>query len=244
MSIITTNDGRIILKKAKSLMVAPYVMSGTYHSFRDIYDLSAIIGDTITIEQEDGETVTKNNEFVNAPLIECVSGKKYKFSAQCVDFQNPILEALFSTMADSRGNVVFLEETKPIHAVIRIEFEDESLPVVILPKVQLNTKILIGQLKTKASQCTIEGVALSTYVACGDGSSATLFSSPYNTDARSYTPFVPMLLSKLNQTERKKFYYSLDYVRNRWQYCSIDFNTGTFSGTYSIDPDSGRMSIL
>ena len=175
MSKITTKEGRTVFKDAESMLVMPYVYDSTEKDYilgSDIYDISAVIGDSIVIEQSEGDTKTKDNEFTSVPLLVNVSGGKYNFTAQCLDMQESVLRALFnaSTANDGRGGIVegvaaFQSDIEPLFALIRLRFADRNLPDVIMPKVQLNSRLFIQQLHTRAGQGNIAGTALD-YTVC------------------------------------------------------------------------------
>ena len=64
MSLIQTKNGRTVLMKAESMMLVPYVYNSTYGDYvlgSDVYDISEVIGDSIVIEQSEGDSVTKEN---------------------------------------------------------------------------------------------------------------------------------------------------------------------------------------
>lgn len=242
MSLIETKNGRTVLKKAESMMVVPYVYDNTYNDYvlgSDVYDISAIIGDSIVIEQSEGDTVTKNNEFIGSPILECVSNGKYVFTAQCLDLQDKILKSLYGamTVSGSEGAAAFQDDYVLIYALVRIRFKESSLPDVILPKVQLNSKLFINQLKTNASQGNIAGTSMSRYVAVvGTGTSGTVlqFSNP-----TTYTPFTPVLFvpkSKSAIVFHHKGSGSTD------TYSAIDFSNGAVSSNIELNPSTGAWS--
>ena len=165
MALIETKYGRTVLKKAESMMVVPYVYDSTLNDYvlgEDVYDISAVIGDSIVIEQSDGSTTAKENEFVGSPLLEAVSGSKYEFTAQCIDLQDSVLKSMFGAMTVEgvNGAVAFNDDFVKIYALIRVRFKEESIPDVILPKVQMNSKLFINQLSSRMSQGNIAGTAL------------------------------------------------------------------------------------
>lgn len=246
MSLITTSSGRIVLKKAASMMVVPYVYNSTIGDYVFgiyVYDLSAVIGDSITIEQSDGNTTTKENEFVASPLLECVSGGKYGFTAQCVDLQNAVLKSCFNamTISDENGAVAFQDDYTLLYALIRIRFEDTNLPDVFLPKVQMNSKLLISQLKTRLSQGNLSGTAKSVYVAIAnnDGDHALSFANPVS-GTGVYTPHTPILL--VPQNKHPLFFYKKTATTD--VYAFIDFNSGVVVPEYGINSSTGVITVL
>ena len=244
MSLITTNNGRIVLKKAESMMVVPYVYNSTVGDYilgSDVYDLSAIIGDSITIEQDDGDKTTKENEFVASPLIECVSGAKYGFTAQCIDLQNAVLKSCFNAMtsANNTGAVAFNDDFTLLYAAIRIRFKDTDKPDVVLPKVQMNSKLFINQLKTRLSQGNLAGTAKAVNFAVSNaaGTSALQFNVPV-TSGTTYTPYTPV--SFVPQANTPLFFHhkgsgSTDV------YSKVNFENGTVT-TVNVNRSSGTIS--
>lgn len=251
MSLITTNDGRIVLKKAQSMMAVPYVYDSTIGDYvlgSDVYDISAVIGDSITIEQSDGNTEAKYNEFKASPLIESVSGSKYNFTAQCLDLQNSVLQSLFGVMVGHgyngavNGAVAFNDDFVLLYALIRIRFEDASLPDVVIPKVQLNSKLFIQQLKTRASQGNIAGTALAHTVAIDDRdypAEGELLQFSSQANGTTYTPHTPVLFVPRG--------YDFFVYRNEAKldnvYSRVNFNSGGVGNNIHINPSNGTWEI-
>lgn len=243
MALIQTDDGRIVLKKAKSMLVVPYVYDDTLKDYvlgNDVYDISAIIGDSIVIEQDEGNTETKNNEFIGAPLLECVSGGKYKFTAQCTDLQNNVLGSMFGALMNDRGAAAFRDDYILIYVLIRIRFADQSLPDVILPKVQLNSRLYIQQLKTRLGQGNLAGTALARKVGVknGGGTALTAFNSIYSSG--TYTPLTPVLFVPQG---RVPLFYMSKHTNTLDYYSSINFETGVITNNIDVKPSDGSLPI-
>lgn len=245
MSLITTNEGRIVLKKASSMMAVPYVYDsavGDYVLGDDVYDISAIIGDSITLEQSDGNTEAKYNEFVGTPLIENTSGGKYSFTAQCIDLQDKVLQALFGamTVSGTSGAIAFNADYVELYALIRISFDDESLPIVVLPKVHMNSKLFIQQLRTRMSQGNIAGTAMPHNCGIENAAHNALLSFSSISSEPTYTPFTPVLFVPRNSVPvfyNKKNTSNLDY------YSAINFDTGDVSNNIVVNPSDGSVLI-
>lgn len=247
MGLIETKHGRTILKKAESMMAVPYVYDATIGDYvlgQDVYDISAVIGDSIVIEQSEGNTDTKYNEFVGSPLLECVSGAKYAFTAQCVDLQNSVLKSIFGAMTASgkmgavEGAAAFQDDFVRRYALIRVRFHEDDMPDVILPKVKLNSKLFINQLKTRCSQGNIAGTAFSINVAIEDNLGSmggTLQFSDPATNSTTYTPYTPVIFVPKTHTplffhheEDGDHYYSL-----------VNFSTGVVTHSIVVGENGG-----
>ena len=116
MSIVYTNTGRRLLRKAQSLWVLPYVYNSSLNDYvlgQTVYDLSAIIGDSITLEQQDGDAQTKMNEFTNEPLVKNISAGECRFTAQCLDLQNAVLKSLFAAYFNDSYGIAALRKDFP-----------------------------------------------------------------------------------------------------------------------------------
>ena len=183
MPIITTNTGRKIFRKADSLLVIPYVYNSTYGDYvlgDTAYDLSSIIGDSITLEQDDGDTQTKECEFYSEPVVKNVTMGEIKITAQCLDLQNAVLRALFgSYYNNSAGASAIRKDYETLYALIRIRFSEEDTPDVYLPQVLLNSKLLLQQMKTRGAQGNLGGTVLARVCSVIDsGTSLLSFSDP------------------------------------------------------------------
>lgn len=207
MPIIRTKTGRKLLKNARNLFVLPYRYDTTLSQYvlgQNLYDLSAIIGDSITLEQSDGDTQTKENEFTNEALVKNVTTGEWKFTAQCLDLQNSVLKALFMAYTnDTYGAAALRPEYETLYALIMVRFSDTSTPDVWLPKVLLNSKLMLQQMKTRGSQGNVSGTLFSSRCGIIDPDAEVVNNSEYSLIAFAdniagtpvYTPSVPILFA-------------------------------------------------
>ena len=204
MSLIETKTGRKFFKKASSMMLVPYVYDAEVADYvlgTDVYDISAVIGDSIVLEQEDGETEEKFNEFVRSPLVRNVTAGSYDFTAQCLDLQDKVLRALFGAYTASGANGIvegvaaFHDDFILQYAMIRIQFSNSELSDIILPKVQMNSKMMLQQLKSRGSQGNVSGTALSRMVAVVDNHADTPMVVQFGASGMepTYAPVTPVL---------------------------------------------------
>lgn len=239
MSYIKTNTGRTIFKDAESMLVMPYVYNSTSKDYvlgNDIYDLSAIIGDSIVIEQSEGNTTTKENEFVASPLLMNASGGKYGFTAQILDLQNAVLKALFNalTVSGVEGLAAFNDDYTPLYALIRISFADSGTPDVILPKVQLNSRLFIQQLHTRAGQGNISGTAMACDVCVQNSAQAgslLQFSSPNTYVVLTPVLFLPKDLTPMFAQSNGNNFYEVNFTTGAKTQLYVDATSGTWSAT-------------
>lgn len=263
MSLITTDNGRIVFKKAESVMLVPYAYNSTHNVYvldalySEVFDISAVIGDSIVIEQSDGNTEAKYNEFNTTPLVENMSGTKYNFTAQCLDLQNKVLMSAFGAMIppywnapydnDFKGLAALQADFVTMYALVRIRFKDRSVPDVFLPKVQLNSKMLISQLKTRAGQGNIAGTANPTKIAIDRGENKWLVQFSDRTVRTSrYCPNTPVLFVPREKTPFF-FAWGKDEEENGvvWdRYSTIDFENGVVEHNIQVDERLGNWRGL
>lgn len=221
MPIVETRTGRKVLKKAKQLLMLPYRYDSDLSQYvlgQTLYDLSAIIGDTISLEQQDGSTESKVNEFTDEPLVENVTSGKWEFTAQCLDLQNAVLKSLFAAYTnDTVGAAALRSDFTTIFALVVVRFQDTATPDVWMPKVQLNSRLLIQQIKTRGAQGNVSGTLYSTNVGIKSTTPPDLvaFSDTVSGDL-VYTPRTPILFAPqgssvlvLNHEDGKYAYYDM-----------------------------------
>lgn len=256
MSLIETKTGRRYFKNPESMILIPYVYDGTngvkeYVLGQDMYDISAVIGDSIALEQKDGEYDEKFNEFVKAPLVQNITTGTYDFTAQCLDLQDNVLKSIFGAYTASNYNsrpvagVIAMPDDDVLrYALIRIRFKNSDMPDVILPKVQLNSKLLMQQMKTRGSQGNIGGVALPSMVTVDDKASSLLKVLGFNNSEGqmySYAPSTPVLFVDRKQTP------SFLHHRINASTCifsTVDFSNGTVQHNRNVNIPTGRYYIF
>jgi hypothetical protein len=254
MSLIETKTGRKFFKKASSMMLVPYVYDMSLDDYvlgSDVYDISAVIGDSIMVEQKDGEVEEKFNEFVRSPLVRNVTAGSYDFTAQCLDLQDKVLRALFGVYTASGANGVaegvsaFPDDYLLQYAMIRIQFKGSELPDIVFPKVQMNSKMLLQQMKTRGSQGNISGTALSREVAVIDKDAQDLSVLQFSPIAGqpTYAPFTPILFVPRDYTPMVLHHID-DGDDDTHIFSTVDFTTGTVSHNRSVNISNGSYEIV
>lgn len=173
MAVKKLDNGRIVFSNASHLYVTPYTAEDTIGT--DTYDIRAIVADSISIEQDDNNVNTKDWEFGNTPLFENIILGNFQFSATCIDFQNDILTTMFG--CDKDGDVImFPSQYEDLYVAVRITFKDSTKDIII-PKLKLNSKAVIGTLKTGSAEGTLSGTAYATGVVAS-GTAAAAYETP------------------------------------------------------------------
>lgn len=171
MAIEQTNLGRIFLSNASRLLVTPYIDEDTVGT--TTYDIISIVADTLSITPDDNTINTREWEFGDTPLYETVTLGKVQFAATCIDLQNKILKNIFG-WTEVNGDVFMPKTYVDKYASIVIEFADETDPIIVLPKVKMNSKVVLASLKTGSAEGQLAGTA---YVADAGSSETVLTES-------------------------------------------------------------------
>ena len=164
MAVTPTTSTRRVLSGAKFMYVQPWSSETTPPSANSGYDISDIIADTVNIEQDDPDVNTTESEFSDSPLFESVKQGSYKFAATCVDTQNSIVKTIFGWSEDASGDnkgAYAPVSYQYLYAEIFIGFANA---VVVMPKVRLDSKLVIGTLKTGQAQSQLSGTCYDAYV--------------------------------------------------------------------------------
>ncbi len=162
MAITKTDTGKIVLSNAE------YIHLTTWESEDEVgkytFSIKDIVGDTLNFTPEDNTANSIEGEFQDDPLHENIILGKYAFGADCIDFQNKILEAIFKWAKGASGAMYAPKGYKDIYATIEVGFRNEDV-VVIAPKVKLSSKATLASLKTSAAMGNLAGTAYSAAVA-------------------------------------------------------------------------------
>ena len=206
MAITRLSSGQVILTNASHLYMTPYVGADTVGG--TTYDVVSIVGDTISIEQDDPDTNEIAWEFGDTPLMQSITLGNVNFAATCIDMQSTILEKLFGWTKNANG--VFAPVAyADLYCAILITFHDSNLPYVILPKVKISSKAVIQSLKTGTAEAQLSGTAYAAYVS----GSASGVSTPVHTVTQFGTTTPSALLplgSVFVDTTGEKIYTVID----------------------------------
>lgn len=155
-TIKRTDTGRVILANAEYIHVTPYDDENTLGG--QTYDIVDIVGDSLSFTPDDNTVNTKESEFSDKPIFENVILGKYQFSANCIDFQNIVMQHIYGWETDKDGNVYAPVNYSEKYALIEVGFRNANIAVVA-PCVKLNSKATIASLKTGAAEGNIAGTA-------------------------------------------------------------------------------------
>lgn len=156
--ITKTDSGRVVLSNAEYIHITPYTNEDELGN--TTYDIVDIVGDTLSFTPDDNTINAKESEFKDDPLFENVTLGKYQFACTCIDFQNAVMTAIYGWESDESDNVYAPVGYKDKYALIEVGFRNEDV-VVVAPKVKLNSKATLANLKTGTSEGAMAGTAYS-----------------------------------------------------------------------------------
>ena len=160
MAILKTDTGRIVLANAEYVHITPWTNEDTIGT--DTIDVTNIVGDTLSFTPDDNTVNAKESEFKDDPLFENIVLGKYQFAATCIDFQNTVMEKIYGWKKDTKG-VYAPTGYKDLYATIEVGFRNEDV-VVVAPKIKMNSKATIGNLKTGTGEGQLAGTAYAAKV--------------------------------------------------------------------------------
>ena len=157
---------RRVFSNLKSMKFTPWTDESTLGT--DVYDITNIVGDTTSVEQDDPEVNEIASEFTDAPLYENTTLGNKNFTCECIDMQNEVLKGLFGWETDTEGNVYAPAAYKPLYCKVELAFNTTD-DIIVLPKVKMNSKATLASMRTDVSRGTISGTC---YTAKVKGSSS------------------------------------------------------------------------
>lgn len=251
MSYIRTGGNRLVYKKPESMLLIPYYYDSSndvddYVLGEDVYDITSVIGDSIVLEQGDGNTETKENEFKNTPLLENTTSGKWVMTAQIYDLQNDVLRSISGAMYG--GGAAFLpDDYIPMYVLVRVRFSDASTPDLIIPKMLLNSKLLVSQLKTRGGQGNLAGTSFSVQSAViesvsEEGGTIVNFSGSYGMTG-GYLPQTPVCFVPRGIDDNFAVLHHYDEVAMGYVMTRVGFSDGVHSQLIT-DGRNGSFTFL
>lgn len=127
----------------------------------DGWDIHDIVGDTFALTQDDAERTEVPHEFSDDPLDENVSLGNKNVTMQCLDFQNVVMKNLFGWNTDNAGFAAAPAQYNDLWCCIILQFEGKS---VIMPKVKMDSKTVLENLRSDIARGELSGVLYATEV--------------------------------------------------------------------------------
>lgn len=159
-----TNDaldtGKVILTNVKYLKIIPYTDESGSTLGTKSFTFDTLLADSVSLQNDDPTTNQRDSETKDEPAIQNTVIGSYQFAATSLDIQDKILEAIAGwTIGETDTDVAYAPVSySPLYCMAIIAFT--STPkCMVLPKLKLNTKLVIASLKTSSGECQIQGTA-------------------------------------------------------------------------------------
>lgn len=136
----------------------------------DTYIFEEVVRDTTKISQEDNDTTTIENEFSDDPIKEIVKLGKFSLEAEVADVQQDILKNFGNYKLDA-GKLYAPASYKETYAKIAFVFPNgtdtqgkEQYMAFVVPKLQLNSQLLIESTNSNLVRLKLAGTAKSVNI--------------------------------------------------------------------------------
>lgn len=164
MAKTVLDSERRVFTNLKAILFTPWTNESQIGE--TTYDLVNIVGDTTSVEQADNNVNEIEHEFSSEPLYENITLGKKSFTCDCIDFQNDVLKNLFGWVTTEGGDAFAPITYKDLFCKIEMQFNSTN-DIVVLPKVKMNSKVVLSSMKSNVSKGTISGTCYSAYVKAG-----------------------------------------------------------------------------
>ena len=175
MAVTKTSATSLKVYNPKYLYITPFTDSTTKGS--TTYMVEDVVRDSVTLTQEDNEENPVENEFSSTPIINNITAGSYTFTAEVGDLQGELAKALAGFDVDSTSGKIYAPSGYvEVFAEIALVFESGSSYIAaILPKVQLNSIVLIESLNSSIGKITINGTGYELEMTDGSNTYTTPF---------------------------------------------------------------------
>ena len=180
MAITKINNNQVRFQDPTGVVFIPWV-GGKLGA--DGYDIHDIVGDTFSLTQDDANRTEIPWEFGDDPLDENVSLGNRNLTMQCLDFQDIIMEKLFGWDTDVDGFAAAPSQYEDLWCCIVLQFKGKS---VVMPKVKMDSKTVLENLRSDIARGELSGVLYSTEVKRGT-STAKEYGLFFMKDGKSFT---------------------------------------------------------
>lgn len=141
----------------------------------DSYIFEHVLKDTVSMQQDDNDTTTIDNEVSDEPIKEIVRLGKWNVAATIEDVQKDLLINMCGFVASSDGKKIFAPASYTERfAKIAVALDGgvdtggkQKLVAFVMPKVQLNTKMILESLSTSMAGFSLAGTGRSIEVESG-----------------------------------------------------------------------------
>lgn len=183
MALTKINSGQVRFQDPTSVVFIPWSEGapGT-----DGYDIHDIVGDTFSLTQDDADRTEIPWEFGDDPLDENITLGNRNLTMQCLDYQDDIMATLFGWDTDNDGFAAAPSQYAELFCTIVLRFSGIGKNIV-MPKVKMDSKTVIENLRTDIARGELGGVLYATPVKLGTATSLTETGIFFAEDGKAFT---------------------------------------------------------
>lgn len=156
-----TGDTAMKLKKPSYIVATLFLEGDVNEPTGDTYVFEDIERDTTSVAQDDNETTTIDRETSDTPIDEVVTLGKWQVAAELDDTQDDLLIALMGFFKDADGNICApaTYTDRYIRFDVAYQIGDDKFVAMRVPKLKLNSKLVLENLNSDLGNITIAGTA-------------------------------------------------------------------------------------
>lgn len=150
------------------------------------YILDDVVRDTTSIAQDDNDTTDIERETSDTPILSIVTAGKYQLAAEVADTQADLLVDICDFIKDDSDKKVYAPQGYKVkYAKVAVV---AGTTAVVLPKVQLNSKVTMESLNTNIGKIALAGTAqlasinIKVTKVGGEGFDTKVIKTPYYID--------------------------------------------------------------
>lgn len=170
MAIKKTGATAIKLIKPKYIVVTMFNGAETDDTPKgDSYIIETAVRDTVTLSPDENTSTDIECETSDTPILSVVTLGRYQVSSEIADVQDDILAAIggFTIVGDKAYAPASYTE-RYCKLDVAFEMADGTLTAFVIPKLQLNTRLMIESLNSNIARTNLAGTAQSISVANGE----------------------------------------------------------------------------
>ena len=170
--VTKTGASALLITNVKYLVAT---LLGSDGSEGDSYIFEHGLKDTVSMQQDDNDVTSVDNEVSDEPIKEIVRLGKWNVSATIEDVQKDLLVNLCGFVASTDGKKLYAPSSYTERfAKIAVALDGgidsggkQKLVAFVMPKVQLNTKMILESLSTSMAGFSLAGTGRSLEVETG-----------------------------------------------------------------------------
>lgn len=170
--VTKTGASALLITNVKYLVAT---LLGSDGSEGDSYIFEHVLKDTVSMQQDDNDVTSVDNEVSDEPIKEIVRLGKWNVNATIEDVQKDLLVNLCGFVASTDGKKLYAPSSYTERfAKIAVALDGgidsggkQKLVAFVMPKVQLNTKMILESLSTSMAGFSLAGTGRSLEVETG-----------------------------------------------------------------------------